>query len=74
MGESRRPSSAWQTDGYIAVALASAEPYSDAEYLTILLAAATQARDAGDYGIAAALVIRHQGLDLALGNRRMSSA
>jgi tRNA(Arg) A34 adenosine deaminase TadA len=39
-------------------------PYSDLEYFTILLAAAEHARDAGDYGIAAALVIRDHDREL----------
>lgn len=52
------------TDDYVATALASAAPYSDAEYFAMALAAARQAQAAGDYGIAAALVIRSHDTEL----------
>jgi tRNA(Arg) A34 adenosine deaminase TadA len=38
--------------------------YSDGEYFAMLLDAAVQAQDAGDYGIAAALVIRARNTEL----------
>jgi hypothetical protein len=38
--------------------------YSDGEYFAVLLDAAVQAQDAGDYGIAAALVIRARNTEL----------
>lgn len=37
---------------------ATAAPFSDDEYFTVLLAAAVQSRDAGDYGLGAALSVR----------------
>jgi len=40
------------------------EPYSDGEYFAMLLDSAVQAQDAGDYGIAAALVIRARDTEL----------
>jgi len=51
-------------DRDVAGALAAAKPYADAEYFAMLLAGAMQALDAGDYGIAAALVIRDQATEL----------
>jgi tRNA(Arg) A34 adenosine deaminase TadA len=49
--------------------------YSDAEYFAILLDAAVQAQDAGDYGIAAALVIRSRNTELiSLGRNAVLSA
>jgi tRNA(Arg) A34 adenosine deaminase TadA len=51
-------------DSYAATALAAAEPYSDAEYFAMVLSAAVQAQDAGDYGVAAVLVIRGQKTEL----------
>ena len=53
-----------ETDGFAATALASAEPYSDTEYFATALAASMQAQAAGDYGIAATLVIRGQDTEL----------
>lgn len=38
--------------------------YSDGEYFAIVLDAAAQAQDAGDYGLAAALVIRDRNTEL----------
>jgi tRNA(Arg) A34 adenosine deaminase TadA len=62
---SRNQSSAGlETDDFAATALASAEPYSDAEFFAMTLAAAMQAQAAGDYGIAAALVIRSHDTEL----------
>lgn len=53
----------------------SQEPYSDAEYFTMLLAAAMQAQEAGDYGIAAALVIRDRRRELiSVGRNAVLSA
>lgn len=53
----------------------SQEPYSDAEYFTMLLAAAVQAQEAGDYGIAAALVIRDRRSELiSVGRNAVLSA
>jgi tRNA(Arg) A34 adenosine deaminase TadA len=46
------------------VAAGDAEPFSHTEYFTMLLAAALRAQDAGDYGIAAALVIRNRTTEL----------
>jgi tRNA(Arg) A34 adenosine deaminase TadA len=62
--QDRRHSPGQSTDSYVATALAAAEPYSDAEYFAMLLVAAMQAQETGDYGIAAALVIRDQNTEL----------
>jgi tRNA(Arg) A34 adenosine deaminase TadA len=73
--QNRQPSAGLETDNYVATALATAEPYSDAEYLAIVLGAAVQAQDAGDYGIAAALVIRGQNTELiSVGRNGLLSA
>jgi len=64
-----------ETDDYVATALASAEPYSDAEYFAMTLAAAVRAQAAGDYGIAAALVIRsHETELIGLGRNAILSS
>lgn len=63
------------TADFAAAALASAEPYSDAEYFAMALAAAMQAQAAGDYGIASALVIRSHDTELiGLGRNAVLSA
>jgi tRNA(Arg) A34 adenosine deaminase TadA len=62
--QSHQPGDELGPDSFVATALASAEPYSDTEYFAMALAAAMQAQAAGDYGIAAALVIRSHDTEL----------
>jgi tRNA(Arg) A34 adenosine deaminase TadA len=51
-------------DGYLASYLPSIEPYTPQEYFTLLLSRAIRACAAGDYGIAAAWVIRCNDVEL----------
>lgn len=64
MSDSAPNSSNEEIASYLELSLSSAEPFTAQEYFTILLSRAAEASRAGDYGIAAALVLRLNGIEL----------